>query len=348
MTESILVDQQGTKLAYTDSGPPSNAYTTIFAVHGLAFNAGIFERVQACAKRANVRFVAVTRRNYQGSTPFTEAELKVLNGGSAEEKNAFLAKRGVELLIFIDKFLADQQIPLQAPEKGETGGVAIIGWSLGNTVALSAIANLSSIAPDAKARLAPLIHTLILHDPSKNILGHASDANNWAPMNVIDKTIPKKSEIPFFVWWVSSYFQHGDLSKRSHEELEYHAPGFNRPPTVYSLASADRLSVVESGAALKADVPYQVFLRPQFLASYNSLFSKELKDLLPNLKAFLISGEHSAAFSPSTAWMVQDHDKEHGGGFIKAKILRGFNHFSAWDEPESTLQAYQDCITRSF
>lgn len=134
--------------------------------------------------------------------------------------------------------------------------------------------------------------------------------------------------MPFFAWWVSSYFQHGDLSTRDSDELQFHVPGFNlRPPTVYDIVSAGRQSILETGPPAKTDIPYQIYFFPQFLASYNAIYSEEIRALYPNLKVFFIGGEHSAAYGPATTWMIQDHDKEHGGGFIKAKLLKGINHF---------------------
>jgi len=348
-TGSIVVDGHGTKLAYTDTGAPSDAYTTIFAVHGMAFNSGTFEPVQALAKAANVRFVAVTRRNYRGSTPFTEEELKVVNNGPEEEKTAFIVKRGVELLTFMDKFLQEKKVPLQPLQEGKPGGIAIVGWSLGNTVTLSAIANIKSAAPEVQQRLRPLIHTLILHEASKTVLGHAPDPRNWVPWNLVDQTIPEKIEMPFFAWWTTAYFEHDDLSDRTGSGLEYHAPSYKlRPPTVYSIAAAGRLDILELEAPAKTDVPYQIYFFPQYQALYSSLYSKETRDLFPNMKVFYFGCENTVSFGPSTTWMIEDHDKEHGGGFIKAKLVKGINHFSSWDDPEITLQLYQDCIARTF
>lgn len=134
--------------------------------------------------------------------------------------------------------------------------------------------------------------------------------------------------MPFFAWWISSYFEHSDVHGRDHDKLEYHVPAFKRPPTVYSLAAADRLSVIESGTPAKTDIPYQIFFYGQFLNGYNALFSEETrKKLLPNMQVFFFGCEHTASYGASTTWMVQDHDKEHGGGFIKAKLIKGINHF---------------------
>ncbi|KAJ3575316.1 hypothetical protein NP233_g1187 [Leucocoprinus birnbaumii] len=346
--ETLAVDNNGTKLAYTDTGAPSSGpYTTIFAVHGMAFNSGIFEPVQALSKAANVRFVAVTRRNYRGSSPFTEEELRVVNRGSEEEKTAFVVNRGLEFLNFIDKFLMQNQIPVQAAQNGAPGGIVVLGWSLGNTVALSAIANLKSATPEVQTRLGPLIHTLIIHEPARNILGHAPDHRNWAPWHLVDQTIPEDAEMGFFTWWISAYFEHRDVEDRSGSGLYFHVPSFKRPPTVYNLASAGRLDIIEESAA-KIDIPYQIFFFPQYQASYNVLFTKEGRALLPNMKAFFIGCELSPAFGPSTVWMVQDHDREHGGGFVTSKLVKGINHFSMWDDPEITLKAYQDCIAGIF
>jgi hypothetical protein len=42
--QTIVVDKNGTELAYLDSGPPSSRtiYTTIFAVHGITFTSRLF------------------------------------------------------------------------------------------------------------------------------------------------------------------------------------------------------------------------------------------------------------------------------------------------------------------
>jgi pimeloyl-ACP methyl ester carboxylesterase len=42
--QTIVVDKDGTELAYLDSGPPSSGttYTTIFAVHGITFTSRLF------------------------------------------------------------------------------------------------------------------------------------------------------------------------------------------------------------------------------------------------------------------------------------------------------------------
>jgi hypothetical protein len=42
--QTIVVDNDGTELAYLDSGPPSsrNIYSTIFAVHGITFTSRSF------------------------------------------------------------------------------------------------------------------------------------------------------------------------------------------------------------------------------------------------------------------------------------------------------------------
>ncbi|KXN81409.1 hypothetical protein AN958_04729 [Leucoagaricus sp. SymC.cos] len=314
----------------------------------MIFNGGIFALVQEKAKQTNVRIVTITRRNYRGSTPFTEAELRVINSGTDEEKTAFMTRRGVEILVFIYKFLVENKIPLQVPEDGIPGGVAIAGWSLGVAEVLAAIASITSADPDIQAHLAPLIHTLIIHEPSQNIIGQPLAPGHWSPFHLIDQTIPESAEMSFFVWWVTAYFQHGDLSLQSYDELAFHVPGFSlRPPTIYSIASAGRLDdIVESGAPSKVDLTFQINFGAQLLANYNAIYSNEIRVLFSNMMVFFMSGEHSPAYGPSTTWVVEDRAREHKGGFIKTKMLKGANHFCMWENPAMTLKAYLDCITR--
>lgn len=147
------------------------------------------------------------------------------------------------------------------------------------------------------------------------------------PWNVVDPEITLNNELPLFAEFVSGYFQHGNLSTRNADVLNFQAHGFSlRPPSVYSIAAAGRASIIELTDSVKLDIPLQFFLS-QALASYETLYDKNVLSTLPNMKTFLFCGEHSPAFAIHTAWEVQNDDLAHGGGFIKVKILNGLlNH----------------------
>lgn len=105
--------------------------------------------------------VAINRRDYPGSSSTHASELSTLEGGSDEQKAALLRKRGVEIGTFIDRFILQNGIlPISAD--GKTGGIVIVGWSLGVAFALAALANVDILPSDAQARFATYLRSVIL------------------------------------------------------------------------------------------------------------------------------------------------------------------------------------------
>jgi hypothetical protein len=99
-----------------------------------------------------VRFVSINRRNYTGSTPWTESEIAVVNNGADEQKLAFHEDRSREFATFISKFIELNSLPAISIDR-KTGGVVVLGWSLGALNALSIPAFLSSYSVHIQASL---------------------------------------------------------------------------------------------------------------------------------------------------------------------------------------------------
>ena len=179
---SIVVDESGTKLSYIDSGAPDRVanYVTIFAIHGTVFAGreysvlfdclthsdlhnctAIWDRVIALAPKAGVRFVAVNRRDYPGSTPLSPGELNVLNSGTDEQKSKYLKARGVEFATFFDTF-AERNTLSSISSDGSSGGFAVLGWSLGCTFALASIAAVEALPAHVQERWKTRMRSLIL------------------------------------------------------------------------------------------------------------------------------------------------------------------------------------------
>ncbi|KAG6871570.1 hypothetical protein C0995_002970, partial [Termitomyces sp. Mi166 len=73
----------GINIYFTDSGaPPSSTdYTTLIILHGSAFNGEGFEKMHTFAHGYNLRTVIWNRREYPGSTKYTDAEIDDLHNG---------------------------------------------------------------------------------------------------------------------------------------------------------------------------------------------------------------------------------------------------------------------------
>lgn len=96
---------------------------------------------------AGVRFVAVSRRDYPGSTPLTEEDLRVLQSGTEDERATFLRAQAIELATFLDRFIEQSRIPAISADR-KTGGILLLGWSLGCTFGLSILSH-ADVYPEA-------------------------------------------------------------------------------------------------------------------------------------------------------------------------------------------------------
>ncbi|THH21249.1 hypothetical protein EW146_g258 [Bondarzewia mesenterica] len=309
---TIAVGVNNTVLSYTDSGVPSgnlrSSYTTIFAVNGMGFNSGIFSKVQSLAGAAGFRIVAVNRRGYAGSTPYTAAEL-------------------------------ENNIPPLSAD-GKSGGAALVGWSLGNILSLAAIAHVDALPQDVQSRLASKVHTVIMQEPSSNALGLPAAPQNWVPQ--IDTSIPSDVRVPAFAQWVTAYFQHGNLSTRDPNVLSYVLPATFRTPSIFNMSQSQFQSIVDTGVNPVIDSQL-IALAPQLLESYEGAnYNTTIRSLLPKMKNWFVTGDVSAAFGPYALWLVQNDNDAAGGGLVNFKVIHGVNHFMHWDNPETALQVYHD------
>jgi hypothetical protein len=105
--------------------------------------------------------VSVSRRNYPGSTAFTEAEVKSIKSARPEDAETLLEKWGTQLSTFYDLFVQKHHIP-EISHDGKRGGIVILGWSSGSTFALASIAQIGSLPEGSQTRLRKRIRTLIL------------------------------------------------------------------------------------------------------------------------------------------------------------------------------------------
>lgn len=103
-------------------------------------------RLLPLAKLHGVRIICVSRRPYQGSTPYTPEEVEAVQNGSEEQRAAFLHSQGVLLALFIDGVIQKYELP-------QKGGVALVGWSMGNIFTLAALAAICDLPSDTKERL---------------------------------------------------------------------------------------------------------------------------------------------------------------------------------------------------
>ena len=103
-----------------------------------------FSRIVDRAKHHGIRAVSLARRDYAGSTPFSEEELEQLRSPEKVAHLQFFRDRGHEIARFIAA-LADKHSLPPMSANGE-GGICVLSWSLG-VLTMNAFINFFPIYP---------------------------------------------------------------------------------------------------------------------------------------------------------------------------------------------------------
>ena len=119
---------------------------------------GVFVKLIPLAHEYNVRLVLVNRRDYPGAVPYTSDERARLlaigiesqvDAAAAQPKmKAFMEEGGRDLHSLLADLVANNDIPLARPEKN-SGGIVLVGWSLGTSWMTAFLANVGSFPHDS-------------------------------------------------------------------------------------------------------------------------------------------------------------------------------------------------------
>ena len=107
---------------------------------------GIFKRVLPLAGSHSLRVICLSRREYEGSTPYSTDELNAMHYGSDADRTKFLQDQGILIALFLDGLIRTLTLP-------ERGGVTVAGWSLGNLFTIAMRASIGALPDDTKQRL---------------------------------------------------------------------------------------------------------------------------------------------------------------------------------------------------
>ena len=111
---------------------------------------GTFSRLIPLAHQNNTRLILLNRRDYPGSTPYTDEERAMVANltpdaddealaRARERLHLFLKDRAREVYDFLEELVRRDDIPPARRDKN-TGGIAVAGWSLGALWATSLLA----------------------------------------------------------------------------------------------------------------------------------------------------------------------------------------------------------------
>ena len=119
-----------------------------------------FQKLLPLGAASNIRLVVVNRRDYAGSTKYTDGNLKELNAG----EESFMKRLGLEVAHLLLWFADTQKVPkINADRK--SGGFAVMGWSIGSATPLAVLAYPEVIGKETYQKLEPYFRKLIFFGP---------------------------------------------------------------------------------------------------------------------------------------------------------------------------------------
>ncbi|KAL5513085.1 hypothetical protein ACEPAH_3483 [Sanghuangporus vaninii] len=345
----ISVDDQGHSLYYEDTGSPPNAgdiYTTLMVVHGTGFHGQIFRRLLPFAPQHNIRLVPISRRDYPGSSPYTDEDLEKINTDNAEMNNEFAKARAAEFARFIKTFVEKENIP-RASSDWKRGGIVLMAWSAGNAYTLPLLSYADSIQEDTRLFIEPYLRSLILFDVPRWVVGSPQ-----LPDALNDLSLPEEERARRFNIWVSSYFSHKSLTSRNIADLQKVAdddPSI-RKSTYEALTSEELKETTYAPPSTSSELAFRSGSQATFTErTRRALFDDKLAKYWPRAGVDVVWGEKSIWNVVGATWELQrarEKANEEGivGRPLRFFMLPGANHFPHWDKPEMTMKFFADII----
>ena len=100
----------------------------------------------------------LNRRDYTGSTKYTDENLKDLNAGD----KSFMERLALEVKHFLLWFVDTHKIPKITADR-KSGGFSVMGWSMGNATAFSILGYPDVVGKESYRRLEPYLRQIILY-----------------------------------------------------------------------------------------------------------------------------------------------------------------------------------------
>ncbi|KAF9025809.1 hypothetical protein BDZ89DRAFT_1068057 [Hymenopellis radicata] len=314
------------QLFFTDSGrvEGSQDYTTIFIVHGSAFTGHTFNSLLPLAAAESLRLVVINRRDYPGSTPYTDAELCSI----AEGKRDFLENTGREMLHFMHWFVKKHHLPRITTSKRtgtKTGGIVLMGWSMGGMTAASTLAYPDAISDVYFKTLKPYFRTMIFHDSPNLAFGP-----------------PTHDFFQGFAAYVSSYYLHPDLNSRKPEGINFAPYTEHQSMKAWNVQEVAANFAPEEGVRVEwpaALPPMQETIRRQ---THLALFDEDNAcRVFPDLTIVHIFCRNTGW---NCVWGYWEHDRIYRENVAMGKRFRRMytlemegNHFAHMDHPREFM-----------
>ncbi|KIK69441.1 hypothetical protein GYMLUDRAFT_214581 [Collybiopsis luxurians FD-317 M1] len=345
----------GIELSFTDVGAPPNSddYTTVFILHGSVFNAYQFHKVHSYAHNFNLRTVLLHRRGYIGSTPYTPAELQELERGS----KTFWEQSSAQLAEFLGMFIEKEKIP-KLKEHPRSGGIAILGWSMGAIPVLSffATAKNALVSTGLLELLEGYIGKCVLYDPPYLALGYPlpSDNPNYIPWVIPDPTVSPEEVPAVFSQWIGSYYDHPCYDSASRRwrssasiyDFDGSRPGGDKKNSLSSWSEEEIAKGIEQDATTSESLVFEPAVQEAVreLANQALFDPKNIEVCFPRADVAYIGATRTAWACAWAEIQVKKRYRSKEGRQMRFLDMDGCNHFAHWDQPQQFVQVIAECI----
>ncbi|KAL5532480.1 hypothetical protein ACEPAF_6050 [Sanghuangporus sanghuang] len=362
--QTAHIKQCNLHFAYLDSGAPiSDDYTTLVCIHGNTYHAQTFQRLISLAPQHNFRLIALNRRDYIGSAPFNESELSILNSADESKHRQFLYDRGLEIAYFLLWIVNELEIP-RIRFYGNKGGLALLGWSLGNVTSIAFLANLEKYPREVTRVLEPYLRHFCIYEAVYQFLGLPSPEGAYHPLWDDEISLERKPAV--IDDWFTSYYNHPyfshppESSRRDFSALHPRFPPKQVKPSTNTNRTPEELAAMtDPNPVMRSEIAFYFVVRGSTLyEQYKAALTSSLKltptspatpFLFPDFKISVVNGTRTVWNIIWTAWEMQkDLERWKNEGMnvrpVNFITIEGANHFALWDEPEVLMKTLASCL----
>lgn len=345
----LTMDAQWKRLgvfAFLDTGPPSlhrKDYVTLVMVNGRGGTAGFFSRFLPLAGKLGARLVAINRRDYPGSEPFSEEDRALLlsttqnTPAASENADRYMKARAREIYDFLFQLVKSEDLNINS--------IILAGWSLGTAFVTSFLAHAPSFESEPRgAGLGQYIRRVLAYDPPFLALGYPFPDGYYFQLN--DPSIPPEGATKAFSLWVTGYYAHGDTPETLSTRNAIDEP----TPTATRMSPEDLALSFYEPPTLMPEGSDTVILQSGFASGVFSRLREAALFAPQNAVVAWSDVEFRYVWCDRSVWMMpwgiwafraETEQANKDGKYVRTHSvvrMRGANHCAHWDEPEKTLR----------
>ncbi|KAI0668265.1 hypothetical protein C8Q78DRAFT_1081648 [Trametes maxima] len=347
-----------------DSGAPvgNTDYTTLVVLHGYSWVSDTFTKLIPLSQQYNTRVILVNRRDYRGARPYDETERALLPSLSPALENdpaevasatrkidAWMTERAREVYNLLAELVVDKRLPLARPQHGD-GGIIVAGWSFGSVWATALLAHVSSFTR-ADVDLSSYVRRVVVFDTAYHTLGYPVPEGIEYRSFFDPKLSPNEQGRAFSVR-ISGYYVHGDTP----DSLELDTPLQDPSPSFFRLTPEEVSRLQHNEPGLRGGTDSVLMESGLKLGLFSALRQASLYlpvegDGRPPRAASWPDVEFRFIFCEQSVWEVRPglwalrkeldeaKNKDLQVRNVRLVIIRGANHFVAWDNPDLAIRA---------